>query len=71
MIGKIAAAAIGSKIAQGTPHLSRPGGALLGIVTTSVLRRMGPLAVAAMAGGWLLSRERDKRSRQNASARSD
>ncbi|WP_207081046.1 DUF6203 family protein [Novosphingobium sp. KA1] len=71
MIGKIVAAAIGSKIAQGTPHLGRPGGAALGIVTTSVLRRLGPLGIAALAGGWLLSRERDKRARQSASARRD
>ncbi|TCM16448.1 hypothetical protein EDF56_10727 [Novosphingobium sp. PhB165] len=66
MIGKIISAVVGSKIAQDTPGLSGPGGAALGVVAISVFRRLGPLGMAAAAGGWLASRELDKRARRKA-----
>lgn len=67
MIGKVISAVVGGKIAQGIPGLSGPGGAALGVVANSVLRRLGPLGMAAVAGGWLVSREIERRARRKAS----
>jgi hypothetical protein len=65
MIGKIIGAVAGKKIAQDTNGGSGFGGALLGVGSAAVLRRLGPAGlVAAAVGGYAFKKYRE---RQNAS----
>jgi hypothetical protein len=62
VIGKIVSAVVGKKIAERTPGLSEGGGALLGVVAATALRRLGPVGmIAAATGGWLVTRQLAKR----------
>ena len=66
MLGKIISAVVGKKIAERTPGMSESGGALMGVVAATAMRRMGPMGMAAAAAGtWLLSRHfKKKQARQ-------
>lgn len=62
MIGKIIGALAGKKLAERTSGMSGTGGLVAGIAASSLLKRVGPLGLAAaMAGGYLIKRKRDRK----------
>jgi len=64
MIGKILAAVIGKKAAEQSNSISGPGGALLGVATATLARRLSPIGLIALAaGGYALKRRLEKRER--------
>jgi hypothetical protein len=57
MLGKMIGAVVGDRIARRTGKVSETKGALLGVGTTMVLRRLGPMGlVAAVLGGYAVKR---------------
>jgi hypothetical protein len=68
MIGKIIGAVVGAKMAERERGgLNAPGGALLGIGTAALARRLGPMGMlAALAGGYIFKRYRDGRAERGA-----
>jgi uncharacterized membrane protein len=67
MLGKLIGAIVGQKAAKHVAGVSGTGGALLGVAATTVLRRLGPLGLAAVAaGGYALKRHRDKAEKAQA-----
>lgn len=62
MLGKILGAIAGSQVAQHVRGVDGPGGAILGVAATSVLRRLGPVGlIAAGVGGYALKKHLEKR----------
>ncbi|WP_159981727.1 MULTISPECIES: hypothetical protein [unclassified Novosphingobium] len=62
MIGKIIGAVAGNQAAKHVQGIDGTGGAVLGVVATSVLKRLGPVGlVAAAVGGYALKRYSDRR----------
>ncbi len=62
MIGKIIGAIAGAKAAEHTRGVSGPGGALLGVATVALARRLGTKGLlAAAAGGWALKRYNERK----------
>lgn len=67
MIGKVIGAFVGDRIARQTGGIGGAGGAALGVIATSVLRRMSlPGMIALGVGGYVAKRFID--SRQDADA---
>lgn len=65
MIGKIIGGIAGAKAANHVRGIGGAGGALLGVGTATLLRRLSPLGiVAAVAGGYALKRYADKRDKK-------
>ncbi len=61
MIGKIIGAFVGDKIAKQTKGVSGPAGAALGVLGTTLIRRLSiPAMVALGAGGYLAKKYMDK-----------
>jgi len=61
MIGKIFGAIAGERVAQNVNGVSGPTGALLGVGTVALARRLSPLGlIAAVAGGYALKRYLEK-----------
>jgi hypothetical protein len=61
MIGKIIGAIAGKNISQRSNGGSGFGGALIGVGTAAVLRRLGPAGlVAAAVGGYAFKKYREK-----------
>lgn len=73
MIGNIIGAVAGNQAAKHIQGIDGTGGAVLGVVATTVLRRLGPVGlVAAAVGGYALKRYADRRkAKQPASAASE
>ena len=68
MIGKIIAAVIGDKVARRTKGVSGAGGAALGVVAATVLRRISlPAMIALAAGGYAVKKYGEKGKRTKAS----
>lgn len=69
MIGKIIGAVAGSKIAEKTSSISGPGGALLGMASVAVVRRLSlPALVALGAGGYAYKKYSERRTRKATTA---
>jgi len=67
MLGKILGAVAGSQVAQHVRGIDGTGGAVLGVAATSVLRRLGPVGLAAAAvGGYALKKHMEKREARKA-----
>ncbi|MBX7533073.1 hypothetical protein K3165_09080 [Qipengyuania sp. 1XM1-15A] len=63
MIGKVIGAFVGDKLAKQTSGLGGAGGAALGVVAASVLRRMSlPAMLALGAGGYVAKKVFEKKS---------
>ena len=63
MIGKVIGAFVGDKLAKQTSGLGGAGGAALGVIAASVLRRMSlPAMLALGAGGYVAKKVMEKRS---------
>ncbi len=61
MIGKLIGAVVGERAARNISGVNGAGGALIGVGTVAVLRRLGPLGLlAAAVGGYALKRHRNK-----------
>jgi len=61
MLGKILAAVAGKKAAEHT-NIGGTGGAILGIAAASLVRRLSPIGLIALAaGGYAFKRHLDKR----------
>jgi hypothetical protein len=62
MIGKLIGAVLGAQAAQHTAKVGGAGGALLGVASASVLRRMSiPAMLALGAGGYAYKKWSEKR----------
>jgi hypothetical protein len=62
MIGKVIGAMVGERLARRVGGLSETNGALLGAGAAMVLRRMGPVGLAAAAiGGYALKKHFERR----------
>ena len=69
MIGKVIGAFVGDRIARQTKGLGGAGGAALGVVAASVVRRMSlPAMVALGVGGYVAKKELDKQDATGPSA---
>ena len=67
MIGKVIGAFVGDKIAKQTSGVGGATGAALGVVATTVLRRMSlPAMIAIGAGGYVAKKMLDKRADKTA-----
>lgn len=65
MIGKIAGAFLGGKIAQHTRGIEGPTGAALGVLAPAILRRLSwPAMIALGVGGYLAKRAMDKPAKE-------
>ena len=63
MIGKIVAAVIGKNIGKQTRGMSGAGGAVAGVVTAGLIRRMSlPALIALAAGGYAAKKHLDKKN---------
>ncbi|UYH55103.1 hypothetical protein N6L26_00590 [Qipengyuania sp. SS22] len=62
MIGKVIGAFVGDRLAKQTGGIGGASGAALGVVATSVLRRMSlPAMVALGVGGYVVKKVIDKK----------
>jgi hypothetical protein len=62
MIGKVIGAFVGDRLAKQTGSIGGASGAALGVVATSVLRRMSlPAVVALGVGGYVVKKVIDKK----------
>ncbi|KMS56116.1 hypothetical protein V474_14110 [Novosphingobium barchaimii LL02] len=62
MIGNIIGAVAGNQAAKHIQGVDGTGGAVLGVVATTVLRRLGPAGLlAAAVGGYALKRYSERR----------
>ena len=67
MIGKIIGAFVGDKLAKQTSAVGGAGGAALGVVAATVLRRMSlPAMLVLSAGGYVAKKVLDKREAKKA-----
>ena len=63
MLGKILGAMIGDRAARHFDGIDGPMGAALGVGAASVIRRLGPWGLIAVAvGGYALKRYQDKKT---------
>ncbi len=70
MIGKVIGAFVGDKLAKQTSGLGGAGGAALGVVAASVLRRMSlPAMLALGAGGYVAKKILEKKASEPGSAK--
>lgn len=61
MLGKLIGAVVGERVSRHVSGINGPGGALLGVGTAALLRRLGPLGmIAALAGGYFVKKHFDK-----------
>lgn len=61
MIGKVIGAVVGDRLAKKTSAVGGAGGAALGVVAATVLRRMSlPAMLALSAGGYLAKKMSEK-----------
>ena len=66
MIGKVIGAFVGDRIAKQTKGIGGASGAALGVIATSVLRRMSlPAMVALGVGGYVAKKVIDKKQAGN------
>jgi hypothetical protein len=64
MIGKIIGGIAGANAASHLRGIGGPGGALLGVGAASLMRRMSPLGLIALAaGGYAFKRYKDKQEK--------
>ncbi|GMM93443.1 hypothetical protein [Qipengyuania sp. MTN3-11] len=71
MIGKVIGAFVGDRLAKQTGGINGATGAALGVVATTLVRRLSlPAMLAIGAGGYLAKKLADKQSADN-SSRSD
>jgi uncharacterized membrane protein len=69
MIGKVIGAFVGDRIAKQTKGVGGATGAALGVVATTVLRRMSlPAMLALGAGGYVAKKVLDKKSEEDRAA---
>ena len=69
MIGKVIGAFVGDRLAKQTSGIGGASGAALGVVATTVLRRMSlPAMLALGVGGYVAKRVLDKREEGSDSA---
>lgn len=62
MIGKILGGIAGAKAAEHSRNVGGAGGALMGVLSASVLRRMSlPALLAVGAGGYAFKKYKDRR----------
>lgn len=62
MLGKVIGAMAGERIAREISGVSGTGGALLGVAAATVLRRIGPVGLVALAAtGYVLKKHRERR----------
>jgi hypothetical protein len=62
MLGKIVGAVIGERATRHVGGISGPGGALLGVGTAALAKRLGPLGLIAVAvGGYAFKRHQDRK----------
>ncbi|QPC99264.1 hypothetical protein [Qipengyuania soli] len=67
MFGKIIGAFVGDKLAKQTSAVGGAGGAALGVVAATVLRRMSlPAMIALGAGGYVAKKLIEKNEREKA-----
>lgn len=65
MIGKIIGAYAGDKLAKKTSGIGGPGGAALGVIAATALRRMSlPAMLALGVGGYVAKKMFDKNERK-------
>lgn len=65
MIGKVIGAFVGDRIARQTSGIGGASGAALGVVATTVLRRMSlPAMIALGVGGYVAKTVLDKRQQE-------
>ena len=65
MFGKILGGIVGAKAADHVSGVGGTGGALLGIGTAALVKRLGPVGlVAALAGGYAFKRYQDKQAKR-------
>ena len=73
MFGKILGGIVGAKAAENVSGIGGTGGALLGVGTAALVKRLGPVGlIAALAGGYALKRykaSQDKRGKQGKRAK--
>jgi hypothetical protein len=70
MIGKILGAVLGAQAAEHTSKVGGAGGAVLGVVAASVLRRMSiPAMLALGAGGYAYKKWSEKREAETSRRR--
>lgn len=63
MLGKILGGIVGAKAAKRRRGVSEPGGALMGVASVALARRLGiPGLLAAAAGGYAFKKYSDRRS---------
>ena len=66
MIGKVIGAFVGDRLAKQTSGIGGAGGAALGVVAASVLRRMSlPAMLAVGPGGYLAKKMSEKGNARN------
>ncbi|EJL22018.1 hypothetical protein [Novosphingobium sp. AP12] len=65
MIGKIFGAIAGNQAAKHIPGLNGTGGVLLGVAAPTLLRRMGPFGLIAVAVGGYAYKKYDERREAN------
>ena len=65
MFGKILGGVVGAKAAEHVSGIGGTGGALLGVGTAALVKRLGPVGlIAALAGGYAFKRYKDKQAKQ-------
>ena len=65
MFGKILGGVVGAKAADHVSGIGGTGGALLGIGTAALVKRLGPVGlIAALAGGYAFKRYKDKQDKR-------
>ena len=72
MIGKVIGAFVGDRLAKQTTAVGGATGAALGVVATTVLRRMSlPAMIAVGAGGYLVKKFIDRQETEKATGTAD
>ena len=67
MFGKSLGGIVGAKAADHVSGVGGTGGALLGIGTAALVKRLGPVGlIVALAGGYAFKRYRDKQDKRAA-----
>lgn len=70
MLGKILGGVVGAKAADHVTGIGGTGGALLGVGTAALVKRLGPVGlIAALAGGYAFKRYQDKQAKRRTRAR--
>jgi hypothetical protein len=65
MLGKILGGVVGAKAADHVSGIGGTGGALRGVGTAALVKRLGPVGlIAALAGGYAFKRYQDKQAKR-------